>query len=520
MNPLNILLLGVMLVEAIVLIILLQLVNKKYPEKTVRKGQTKKKISVKQRIKQVKPEQWVIFAMYLMIFATAGYFFIANVFPDNPFNTNGNYILSAGDLSMTSELKGLYLDKDYVLGGKTFVGDLDARLVISEEPFNVIFNPKKVIAENATASLELSFIKPSTEVYFNEKLVIPNLKDYTKIQDFENESTEVWVKKDLTKSSYDTANNAENFIYANFPQHSIYSFAELEGGAPIIQDYEKTTTKINTQFRGDLKLAIYAEGSLDIEFTKLDLNSYVGADEYTVTITDLQGKEYFKEIYEDDGEKKDSKVSDDEQDFDIELNNLPRNIYHVTFKKDENNKYEDSTIQEIKINSNKVLILGTSLPLNSFNFYTNVDTEKTIGFKYWWASKTQEIHQNGIIRDTIDLDEDWLGEKYEQELTEKGDYNFRIKTGVVWVYSDVISPRKENWFYFPQETDSKLIDSDIIIIDKNKLQINGDEVVYTEGVEITEDSKFKIQVLDKTQIYFKEIKLILKENEETGLRLV
>ncbi len=66
-----------------------------------------------------------------------------------------------------------------------------------------------------------------------------------------------------------------------------------------------------------------------------------------------------------------------------------------------------------------------------------------------------------------------------------------------------------------------MIDSDIIIIDKDKLQINGDEIFYTESVEVSEDSKFKIQVLDKTQIYFKEIKLILEEQDEkTGLRLV
>ncbi len=140
----------------------------------------------------------------------------------------------------------------------------------------------------------------------------------------------------------------------------------------------------------------------------------------------------------------------------------------------------------------------------------------------WWTGKEQKIYQYGVVRDTINLDEDWKNEKYEQELNEKGDYDFEIKTGFLWVYSDVIAPSKKNWFYFPQEADSKLIDSDIIIIDKNKLQINGDDVVYTGNVEVSEDSKFKIQVLDELQIYFKEIKLILEgQNEETnGLRLV
>jgi hypothetical protein len=353
-------------------------------------------------------------------------------------------------------------------------------------------------------------------------LIIPDLDDYVKVQDFLEEGTEVWVKEGLTKTSYDNADTAENFIYANFPGHSIYSFAELNGGTPIIQDYEQTITKINTQFRDNLKLAVYAEGELDIEFTKLDLNNYVGADEYTVTIKDFQGTEYFEKTYKDDGDKKDTKIADDGQDFDINLQNLPRNIYDITFTKDKNNKGSDSTIKDIMINSNKVLIIGKTLPLEEFEFYTKVSAPKIIEFSHWLAGKEQKIYQTGVERDTINLDEDWKGKKYEQELNEKGDYYFHTKMGYIKIYSDVIAPSKKNWFYFPQEADSKLIDSDIIIIDKNKLQINGDDVVYTGNVEVSEDSKFKIQVLDELQIYFKEIKLILEgQNEETnGLRLV
>ena len=61
---------------------------------------------------------------------------------------------------------------------------------------------------------------------------------------------------------------------------------------------------------------------------------------------------------------------------------------------------------------------------------------------------------------------------------------------------------------------------DVIIIDKNKLEINGDEVVYTGKVEVSEGSKFKLQVLDELQTYFKEIKLILEEQNEPSLKLL
>jgi hypothetical protein len=521
MNPLNILLLGVMLVEAVFLYFLLHLVKKRYPQRKINVKVIKNKESIKQRIKELKLEQWIIFSIYALLFATAGYFLIANVFPNNPLNTNGEYSIKASDMFIASNFKSLYLDKDYVLGGKVEIGDQNARLIISEEPFNFVFNPKKVIAENTSATLELSLIKSSTEVYLDDKLIIPNLDGYLKVQEFSNEKTEIWVKKNLVREKYKSSNNAEDFIYENFPGHSIYSFAELDGGTPIIQNYEQTITEIDTTFRDNLKLAVYVEGNLDIEFTKQDLNSYIGADEYAVTITNLQGIKYFEKIYEDDGEKKDTKISDDEQNFEIKLNNLPRNIYEISFVKDKNNKNADSTIKDIKINSNKVLIIGNFLPWGGFDFYIKSNSLKTIGFKYWSSNNEQKIYQTGKVSDTIDLNKDWKNKEYGQELTKKGDYNFEIKKGYLWVYSDAISLSKNNWFYFPQEADDKLIDSDIIIIDKDKLQINGNEVVYTKIIEISEDSKFKIQVLDKFQTYFKEIKLILKEqNEKNGIRLV
>jgi len=496
-----ILLLELLFIEVLALVIL-SIIAKRHSKQI-----PKKPFSIKEKIKNLRTEQYVIIGLYIIIFSTIGYLILANFFPNSLINTSGTYTLSAESIGITSKLRSLYIDKDYVLGDKITIDDKTVRQIISAESFNIIFNPKKVIQENTTAKLELSFIGKGTDIYLNDNLIIPNLNDYEKIKDYT--SKEIWIKKTLIKRAYEIANTAENFIYKNFPQHSIYSFAELSGGTPIIQDYEKTTTKINTQFRDNLKLAVYAEGNLNIEFTKQDLNSYVGKDEYTVEITDFQGKQYFKEVYEDDGEKKGTGVSDEEQDFEINLYNLPRSIYYIIFTKDAYNKAADSTIKDIEINSNKVLILGTSLPWGKFEFYIKVSSPKTISFLYWWKGKEQKIEQTGAEEDIINLNEDWLSKKYEQELNVKGDYNFEIKTGYLNVYSDIISPSKQNWFYFPQKADKKLLDSDIIIIDKNKLKINSNEMSYLEEVEINSDTKFKIQVLDENKLYFRSVKLTL-----------
>jgi hypothetical protein len=148
------------------------------------------------------------------------------------------------------------------------------------------------------------------------------------------------------------------------------------------------------------------------------------------------------------------------------------------------------------------------MPIEGFEFYTEVSSPKTIGFNYWHKGKDQEIKVKGSNSKTIDLDEDWKGIKYEEEFG-RGEYSFQIPKGDLWVYSDVISPSKENWFYLPQEGDKKLINSDVLIIDKGQLMIEGNEVTYTGMIDVEEGSKIKIQVLDKLKIYFKQIKLVL-----------
>jgi hypothetical protein len=451
-------------------------------------------------------ERYVVFMIYISVFLAAGYFFLVTTNPDLLPSNFYSYKVSASESMIGSNLRSLYLDDTDALGGVLEINGESVRMIVSEKPFNFVFNPKRKIDDNSSAEVRLHLVNPSTEVYLNEKLIVPDLDGFVKVADFENRG--VWVKEELTKSDYIDGGSSEDFIYANFPGQNIYSFGDIEGGTPIIADYKKTKTFINTRFRDDLKLAVYAEGKLEIEFVKQDMNAQIGKDEYTVEIKDIQGNSYFNEVYEDDGDKKASGIGEFEQRITVIGRDLPENIYYITFTKDENNKYADSSIKDIRINSNKVLIVGRNLPLEAFDFYTEVGSSKIIGFYYWHSGKDQEIIISGTEDIIIDLNENWKGEKYEEELS-RGEYNFDIPKGDVWVYSDVISPTKSSWFYLPQEGDRKLVNQDILIIDKDKLEIDGNKVVYTGMIDIKAGSKIKIQVLDKLETYFKEIKLVL-----------
>jgi hypothetical protein len=470
----------------------------KKEEKKLEKKFGKKKVR--------KIEHYIVFLIYLAVFLVAGYFLLLTTNPDALPDSFYSYEISENSISITNPLRSLYLEDSSVFSDVVEINNLSGRFIISEKPFNFIFNPKRKLEEDSTAQIQLTFINPGTEIYLNDKLIIPDLDGFEKAADFEDR--EVWVRDELAKPFYANGDDSESFVYNNFPVTDFYNFGEVQGGTPVIADYEERTTIIPTQFRGDLKLAVYVEGDLEIDFTKQDLNSYVGKDEYTVKIEDLQGNVYYDNLYGDDGDKKDTNEGEFEQKFTLTGEDLPRNIYYITFTKDENNPAADSTIKNIRINSNKVLIVGNSLPWGEFKFYTEITVPETIGFKYWWGGKEQEIEVTGSDEFTIDLDESWINKKYEEELF-YGEYTFNIEIGMLWVYSDIIAPSASRWFDLPVTGNSKLINQDIIIIDKNSLEIIGDEVMYTGVISVEEGSKIKLQVLDKLETYFKEIKLVL-----------
>ncbi len=184
-------------------------------------------------------------------------------------------------------------------------------------------------------------------------------------------------------------------------------------------------------------------------------------------------------------------------------------IFLVSFIKDNDNDAADSTIKGIKVNSNKVLIVGNALPINKFDFYTKVSSPKTIGFNYWQSGKNQTIQISGAETKRINLDKDWLSKTYNYNLTTLGDYNIKSDVGYLWIYADAISTSKEMWFDLPIMSAQKYNKQDVIVIDKAKLLIEGNKITYTEAVTLNTDkeTKFKFRVLDANKFYFESVKL-------------
>ena len=471
---------------------------------------TKGKLAVKEEKLEIKPkkpfriEQVIIIAIYLITFSLIGYLYIANMHPEIINENNIVKEKSAGDIGLFSKLSTIYIDNKDVFGPEEKINNTSVRKVISTTPFNIVFNPKSKIKENSTGTLEISFLGSGSEIYLDDKLIVPDISDYELIKDFDNEA--VYARNDYKYDELIDRDNINEFLYKNFHDVTIYSFKSLSNYIPILDDYSDKQTLIDTTFRGDLKLAVYAQGDLYIRFVKQDLNDYVGKDEYTVEVKDFKGESYFSKIYEDDGYGSDSGKDGPEQSYKIELKDLPRGIYYISFTKDKNNKSPDSTIKNININSNKVLIIGNSLPIKPFNFYTKVYSSKKIGFYYWHTGKDQVIAVSGVDNKDINLDTDWINKRYDREF-KQGDYNFKCPKGDLWIYSDVISLNKEGWFDLPIKTEAKLANPDLLIIDKNKLKIDSNEFSYKGEVILKDQAKYQLKFLDKNKLYLEDIKL-------------
>lgn len=485
-------------------------VKKKEKTPKIKKIKPKKE---KFSLKKVKPEQWFIFFIYIIVLGFLAYFAAGSLLPKSIVPIDNNFVISADSLQIFDKLSSFYIDNNAVLGNKETVDNQTVKEITSAQAFNLVLKPKTIIPDGTSATLNIDLVGSGSDVYLNDKPIIPDLTNYDLVADYQNES--VYVNKNLNqyynKSSLIISDNAQDFVYKNFPGASVYSFSDSTNYIPRLDDYRRTLTNVNGIFRGNLELAVYAEESLNIAFTKQDLNMYVGKDEYTVEVKDQDGKSYFKQLYQDDGDTSADNKLGWEQNFNINLNNLPTGIYYITFTIDKYNSAADSTIKNIQVNSNKIDIIGNILPWSkNFNFYTKVVFPKTIGFMYWWKGYDQTISITDTNEYNINLGTDLINKRYDQNLN-VGDYNINVPKGYLWIYSDVISPAKQNWFDIPKQNEGNLNKQDIIIINKNKLKISGNNISFSDNVILNKNAaNFKLQFINENKLYLKDVQLNIK----------
>jgi len=455
-------------------------------------------------------EKTIIIIIYVVVLGIAAYFILASLFPEKlPFSTN-TYTIKASDSKIFDKLSSFYIEDNSVLGDKITINDKIVRPITSAKKFNIVFLPKVNIKENTNATIELNLIFGEgkySDIYLNNELIFPNLDNYELIK--ENDFDYIYVKKDIlpyiVKDILIDSTNTEEFIYKNFPSTSVWSTRKLNPINIVVDDYVKKDTLIDGTFRDNLKLAVYASGDLSISFTKQDLNSYIGQDEYTIRISDVNDNVIYEGLLEDDGIKAKRNLGR-EQYFKINKDSLDAGVYYISFIKDNYNDASDSTVKNIKINSNNVLIIGTFLPWDKFEFYTKFKFPNKIGFYYWWSGKDQIIDVSGSQKLKINLNEEWRDKRYDVNLT-NGDFYFKTVKGYLWIYNDFSSIKKENWFEIPFSQQDNFDFSDVIIISKEIYNKEANEFNFNKDlISNLKTTKVNLRVLETNVVYFNYIK--------------
>lgn len=471
------------------------------------------RIVVSRRAKKI--EKVIIAIIYIAVLAVALYFILATFFPEYlPFSGNV-YEIKASDSRIFNTLSSFYIDDQSALGDKKIVNSMSVLPIINTKKFNFVFAPKENIPSNKKSMFYMDLVLNQAvpgDIYVDDKLVFPNLKDYALLK--ETPTDYIYVKKEnlpyLNENSLINYGNTEDYVYDNMQGESIWATRQLGSPEPDIEDYNKTPSLINGTFRGDLKLAIYSEGELNIDFIKQDLNGYLGEDTYTVTVTDSYKNNLYTKVFGDDGDKKNSGKLGNEQKFSINLNELKSGIYYVSFVKDSNNDGADSTLKNIQIDSNKVLIVGTFLPIQPLNFYTKADSIKQIGFYYWHTEKNQLINITGTKNPVIDLNEGWLGKRYDLSLT-KGEYDINLEKGDLWIYNDFSAPAKENWFDIPRFQQEKFDNPNIIVIDKVIYDKNNNILSYSKSINTNKlPVKVSLRALETNSAMIKSVRVVVR----------
>ena len=400
------------------------------------------------------------------------------------------YTLDVGEEGDTNSFNPLYLDEKTAsqsLSPRVKYGEETYREIISTKPFNIVFKPPIKIPDDAQTTLELEFTGLNSDIYINDELVFPNLENYKLAKEFDD--SYVFIRKNITAIADTETSTPTDYITKNYYGASVYSFVPLDIITPEIEGYQKKETILSNKFRGELNLIVYTENGLNLEFTKKNINYYRGSKNYTLIIQDGNQQVVHEEKIEREG------------DYNISLPDI-NGLHYINFLTEEGGG-SDTTVSNIKLDTNKVLFSGTFLPLNPINLYVESNFEKDITFFYWHDNSQKINFRNGNDTITINLSKEYKNKDYKF-LIPIGNYNINIEKGDLYIKNPfILSPSKENWFSpllinadLMQNSQIVIVDKEAIEIDKNKLflihTISNPEETGNLNIKTSQGSKIKL----------------------------
>lgn len=287
-------------------------------------------------------------------------------------------------------------------------------------PENQIFNDTRIAAElrfRGDADLDIGAYR----AYAWKPLYMRSLDNYTLAKRFGDAA--IYARDN--RSIYADYDNMSEWITANIPEYSTVTLYDFSPRMLVNRDltYKDAETEVNQTFRGTHSFLVYINGSLNLTLGKQDLNWYNGSDEYSVGLYDLDGSLLFNDTIPDDGIIDKSSQRMPAQFKTFFYDGIREGLYElrlVNIKGE--NSYADSTITDIKINTDKLVTQGNILLLAPGTLYFELKHGAEIKFN---AKKAQTAAIRGAVKKDVKIDKSHLNKWVPVELP-PGSYTVEI----------------------------------------------------------------------------------------------
>ena len=458
---------------------------------------------MKRKIK-IKFIKVVSILLILLVFLVSGvYFALIFLVPED---TAKAYSIDIGSDFDTDKDNPFHILEADSLSERVLSNNKNYRETLSDQPFYLFFNGSLTNLTNAT--IEVNLLNRVADLYMNEELIFPGINNYKLIKEFGD--SYLYMRKNLS-SVENSSTDIINYIMNNYYGARVFSFTFLDKAYSIPQDYSKKESRIESKFRGDVSFVIYNQDDLKLKFFKQDINSYPGKDEYLVTIRALDGGIVYEEILRDDGNVNVSQTLNNSQGFEINLPDVD-GVNYIIFK-NINADFLDSTISNISINTNKVVIQQNFLVISPISLYMKNHFDRNISFYYWHAGKDQTIKIiNNNSTEEINLSKNYEDIRYNYVL-KPGENEITINKSYLWVGNDFnFAVKKENWFEVPIIIQDELDDPEFIVLDKNKVRINRDGAIVRIPIMLNaSEMNFSLRSTGVGKLKLDSVRIILRE---------
>jgi len=173
------------------------------------------------------------------------------------------------------------------------------------------------------------------------------------------------------------ADEKVDFVTGQLQENDFY---EVSG----IEDYQSESNELTINLRGNSKFAFYIQGDLNMTISKIDLNSFGGRDDITVSILDKDNRVIYTDTIEDDVNTGNNNKVSTPIEKTLRLNRLS-GLYFLTFEESvQRGGSADYLIEEIAINTNKFISIGGGIIFQPTSLFFNNRRPDNVNFHFWY----------------------------------------------------------------------------------------------------------------------------------------